>query len=65
MQCEEMWKPRIKYRRRKNDWKVELRTHMDSVKFLNVKGNNNLKTLEKMLVSDYDFDDTGQYTELS
>lgn len=40
-----------------NHWKIELRSHMDNIKSLNVKSGNKLKTLKKMLINDYDFDD--------
>lgn len=40
-----------------NHWKIELRAQMDNIKSLNIKGGNKLRTLTKMFITDYDFDD--------
>ena len=40
-----------------NHWITELRAHMDNIKSLNIKQGDKLKTLKKMLIDDYDFDD--------
>ena len=40
-----------------NHWIIELRAHMDNIKSLNIKQGDKLKTLKKMFIDDYDFDD--------
>ena len=40
-----------------NHWIIELRAHMENIKSLNIKQGDKLKTLKKMLIYDYDFDD--------